>query len=120
MKKIPIILLTISLLFVFMYIPVENNVNAKAKTLRQMKAELAKYEKDYQNSLNQKKLTEQEIANINNRVTTINVTITNIGDEVVKLNEEIKALYKSINDINEDSCFDVYDIQAQKLLNKIG
>ena len=48
MKKIPIILLTISLLFVFMYIPVENNVNAKAKTLRQMKAELAKYEKDYQ------------------------------------------------------------------------
>ena len=47
MKKIPIILLTISLLFVFMYIPVENNVNAKAKTLRQMKAELAKYEKDY-------------------------------------------------------------------------
>ena len=98
MKKIPIILLTISLLFVFMYIPVENNVNAKAKTLRQMKAELAKYEKDYQNSLNQKKLTEQEIANINNRVTTINVTITNIGDEVVKLNEEIKALNKSIND----------------------
>ena len=98
MKKISIILLTISLLFVFMYIPVENNVNAKAKTLRQMKAELAKYEKDYQNSLNQKKLTEQEIANINNRVTTINVTITNIGDEVVKLNEEIKALNKSIND----------------------
>ena len=29
-------------------------------------------------------------------------------------------LYKSINDINEDSRFDVYDIQAQKLLNKIG
>ena len=29
-------------------------------------------------------------------------------------------LYKSINDINDDSRFGVYDIQAQKLLNKIG
>ena len=55
MKKIPIILLTISLLFVFMYIPVENNVNAKAKTLRQMKAELAKYQYDKNAAFKQRK-----------------------------------------------------------------
>ena len=87
-------------MFVYMYMPIVNDevleVEAAAKTLREMKQELAKYEKDYQDSLTQKELTNEEIKNINTKVSSINLTITEIGDEIVKLNEEIAELNDSI------------------------
>lgn len=104
MKKLLTILLTISLTFVYMYIPIVNDevleVKAAAKTLREMKQELAKYEKEYQESLKQKELTNEEIKNINTKVSSINITITEIGDSIVKLNEEIEELNVSI--VNKD------------------
>jgi len=105
MKKIFTILLMLSLMFVFMYMPIVSDevleVEAKAKTLREMKQELAKYEQEYKDSLTQKELTNEEIKNINTKVSTINLTITQIGDEIVKLNEEIKELNESITKKDE-------------------
>ena len=58
MKKFFTILLMLSLMFVFMYMPIVSDevleVEAKAKTLREMKQELAKYEQEYKDSLTQK------------------------------------------------------------------
>ncbi len=89
-KKIKYILLVLLLLIVNFAIPTKEV--AEAKTLRDLKEELAAYEKNLAAGEEQKKLTEQEIANKRANIENINVEISNISKEIVSLNEEIEQL----------------------------
>ena len=89
-KKIKYILLVLLLLVVNFAVPTKEV--AEAKTLRDLKEELAQYEKELAAGEEQKKLTQQEIANKRTSIENINVEISNISKEIVNLNEEIENL----------------------------
>lgn len=89
-KKIRYILLVLLLLVVNFAMPTKEV--AEAKTLRDLKEELAAYEKDLAAGEEQKKLTQQEIANKKASIENINLEISNISKEIVSLNEEIEQL----------------------------
>lgn len=90
-KKIRYILLILLLLVVNFAIPTKEV--AEAKTLRDLKEELAELERQQSNVQNEKKLTEQEIENKKKNIGDINVEISNI-------NQEMKDLTKEIEDLN--------------------
>ena len=89
-KKFKYVLLVLLLLVVNFALPTKEV--AEAKTLRDLKEELAAYEKDLAAGEEQKKLTEQEIANKRASIENINLEISNISKEIVSLNEEIEQL----------------------------
>lgn len=89
-KKTSYILLIIVMLFVTFVIPPTDKV--EAKTLRDLKTELATRKKEYEDSLNKKKLTESEIQNKKNTITQIRLEMDNIQTEIKNLNQEIEDL----------------------------
>lgn len=99
-KKIIIFLLTF--LFIF-NLP---NINVEAKTLRDLKNELAALKQKKQNAENEKKLTENEISNVNkdienttNRITESENTIEKLTDEINELNEKAKKRELEIKEV---------------------
>lgn len=92
-KKISNCLLICMLLFSILYIP-----SVSAKTLGELKSELAKYEADYNNNLLQQKLSEQEKANIQNKINGIYKTISQTNSDIVSLNNEIEELKVKIEE----------------------
>lgn len=68
----------------------------EAKTLQDLKNELAKFEADYKANQNKENLTNAEKAAIKANIQNIQITITEIGDTMVKLNEEIVELEGNI------------------------
>lgn len=91
MKKIFGIFLVINLLFCTFYVP-----RVDAKTLGDLKKELAEYEKQEQENKEQKELSEQEKINIQSKITDINENIVNIGNEIIELNKEVDKLNEDI------------------------
>lgn len=89
-RKIRYIILVLILLMVNFAVP-QKEV-AEAKTLRDLKEELAAYEKDLEESESKKKLTEQQISNKRNNVDSINAEIQSIQKEMVNLTDEIEDL----------------------------
>ena len=84
-------------LFIFLMI-FTFSCNANAKTLKDLKNELAKYEKDMNSAKNQKSLTQSEINSTNNRVREITETIQKDEETIKKTEDEIIDLEKKINE----------------------
>ncbi len=91
MKKIYKYLLIVLMIFTFSF-------TVEAKTLKDLKNELAKYEKDMNDAKNQKNMTQKEINNTNNRVKNITETIQKDEETIKKTEEEIKVLESKINE----------------------
>ncbi len=88
MKRVIIcLLLIISLSFI--------NTNVNAKTLGDLKKELAALEAKQKANNAKKKLTQNEISNANNRISTINGLITKSQNRIVELTGEIATLEKN-------------------------
>ena len=68
----------------------------QAKTLRDLKAELEVKQREYEESKNQKQLTELEIASTKASISDINTEISNIQKEMLELTEEIEDLNEEI------------------------
>ena len=71
------------------------NTNVNAKTLGDLKKELAALEAKQKANNAKKKLTQNEISNANNRISTINGLITKSQNRIVELTGEIATLEKN-------------------------
>ena len=96
-KKISSFILIAFILLVNLYIP-SNVSKVEAKTLRTLKEELAAKEAELENSNNQKRLTEEEIASKKRGIDAINEQIVSIQEETVALTEEIEKLNEEIKE----------------------
>lgn len=94
-KKIIYLSLIFIMLLVNLFIST-NVENVKARTLRDIKEELAAKEKEYEESKHQKELTESEIANIKRNIDAINTEISNIQTEMLELTKQIEELNEEI------------------------
>ena len=102
-----VIKLSIILVIVGITLILPSNLEkVEAKTLRDLKNELAQKEKELANAQNEKRLTQQQIENKKKSISDINVEISSIYEEideitlqVEKLNEEIVEKEQEIKDI---------------------
>ena len=94
MKKVVKYILLFSLIF-SVYMRVD------AKTLMDLKNELAAYEKEMNEAKNKKKLAQGEISTINQRVKKISDTIENDQAKIKKTEEEIVVLEKNADEKEE-------------------
>lgn len=90
-KKTSYILLTILLLIISFAFSSDSRI-VKAKTLRNLKEELAAKEKELSNGNNQRALTESEIKQRKNKISSINIEILQIQEETARLSKEIERL----------------------------
>lgn len=95
MKKIIAIFLIICMLFTI-------NIDVNAKTLKDLKNELAALEKEKAEADRNKNLTQQEINTINTRINQINNLITASENKIKTLNEEIVVLEEKSVEKNEE------------------
>lgn len=102
MRKIINIVLIFSLLIPMTLSPVVVN----AKTLRTLITELNALEKEYNDTVNQKKLTEKQISsvnatirNINNETAQLQIEINDLSNEIVVLNSNIDSKDQELKDI---------------------
>lgn len=77
------------------------SIKVEAKTLRDLKNELAAYEKEMSNAKNKKKLTQNEINNVNSRVKTIRSTIEKDQENIKKTEGEIVVLEQKADEKEE-------------------
>lgn len=91
MKRINYIILIIVMLMVNFFVPY-NIDEVEAKTLRDLKSELASKQQEYQNSVNKKQLTEEELETKRSTITQIRLELDNIQNEIKNLNQEIEDL----------------------------
>lgn len=98
MKKVLYILFLIVFLFINFFIPIDR---VEAKTLRNLKTELANFEAEYKANQNKEQLNNAQKAEIKANIQNIQITITEIGDTMVTLNEEITQLEADIIKKNE-------------------
>ena len=85
MKRIIGYILVFLIIFVISF-------NVEAKTLRDLKNELAAYEKEVNQATNKRNLTKSEINNVNNKVKNIRDTIEKNQESIKKTEEEIVVL----------------------------
>ena len=76
--------------------------NTKAKTLSDLKVELAKEQADLINNKEEKQLTQAEMAAINSSIRKIQNTISENYKTMEKLNKEINSLSSEINEKKEE------------------
>lgn len=96
MKKIVQILLIFALLIPSLIVP----DGIKAKTLRDLKNELAKTEAELKAQKDEEALTNKQIDQIKNNIASINVTIQQISADMIRLNNKIVQL--QIDIVNKD------------------
>lgn len=89
MKKFIYVSLMLILLLVNFSLP---NMNVEAKTLRDLKKELADKEIELQEGENKKRLTQQQISNKKNNIYNINIEINKMSEEMNDLTNEIEQL----------------------------
>ena len=89
-KKITCTLLIVIIMTVTFVLPPTNNVHAK--TLRDLKAELADAQARYQSGKSDRELTEKQIADKRNKVNEINREIDKVQQEIIDLGNEIEQL----------------------------
>ena len=96
-KKKPIIII-----LTFLLIFGSKVSNVEAKTLGDLKNELAKQKAELNESKENKELTQTEMTNINSNIKTIQSTIQNNYIKIDKLNKEIEELNLKIQEKKED------------------
>ena len=96
MRKILMMCSVLILVFSFV-IP-----NVEAKTLRDLKNELAALEKQKAEADEKKKLTQKEMNAINNRIDTITSLITKSENKIRELTDEIEVLEAKSNEKNDE------------------
>ncbi len=94
MKKIVKYMLLLFLVFCI-------NFNVEAKTLKDLKNELAKYESEMKSAKNKQQLTKTEIQNVNSRVKSISDTIEKDQENIRKTEDEIVVLEKNADEKEE-------------------
>jgi len=92
MKKLLNIILILAVLTPTFIMPSE----VKAQTFGELKKELAKFEKDYENNKAKQQMTANEIASTKNTIIDISAETEQIGKDIVALKEEIEELNKEI------------------------
>ena len=109
LKKVSYVLLAIFILCGQMVMP---DYEVKAKTLRDLKNELAEKQEEYNQSEEAKKLTEAEINYVNQRIGDIMEEKAEIERTIATLNEEIIVLNEDIAKKNEEiiNILDYYQI----------
>lgn len=95
LKKVIKICFVICILIANFYIP---EFKIQAKTLGDLKDELAKFEEDYENNKLEQELTQEEIKSIENKITRITDNIVRLGEEISDLNREIEKLNEDIEE----------------------
>lgn len=101
-KYFTYLILVILLIFIEVANPVINTVQAKAKTLRTMKAELAELEKELAQNKQQQQSAQSGINSSKQRMTQISQEKVDIVNEVEDLSEEIVKLNNEIVEMNEE------------------
>lgn len=101
-KYFTYLIFVVLLIFVEVASPVVNNVQAKAKTLRTMKAELAELEKELAANKQQQQSAKSGINSSKQKITQISQEKVNIVNEVDELSDEIVELNQEILDMNEE------------------
>ena len=76
-------------------------IHVEAKTLKDLKNELAAYEKDMKEAKNKKNMTQNEINNANARVKTIRSTIEKDQENIKKTEEDIVVLEQKADEKEE-------------------
>lgn len=97
MKKTFGIFMIICLLALNLYVP-----KVEAKTLGDLKKELANFEKKYQQNQQQQVQNEQEKKEVENKIYQTKRNIADIGEEIISLNEEIDKLNNDIQAREEE------------------
>jgi len=95
LKKIINVCFIVCLLIANFYIP---EFKIEAKTLGDLKKELAKFEEDYKNNQLQQDLTQDEIKDIELKITRMTDNIIKLGEEISDLNDEIEKLNEDIEE----------------------
>ena len=127
-RKFIYILFIFCILISNLYIP-----KIEAKTLGDLKQELAKFEEDYRKNQLQQELTESEmeqikinINQINDKIVSLGVDIDNLNEEIEKLNEDIISKEAEIESIlafvqisNGESAYLEYAFGAQNFTDFI-
>lgn len=102
-KKIGYLIVTIIVLLVQVSVPMKNDyVDASAKTLRTMKAELAKLESELEENKRNQQAAESNISSSKKRIDQIAQEKVDIETEIKDLGEEITTLNKEIVDMNDE------------------
>ncbi len=96
MKKILTLFLIFSMIFSF------GVIDSDAKTLRDLKNELAALQKEKAEADSKKKLTEQEMATINTRIDKITGLIKDSENNIRKLTDEIEVLEAKSEEKNDE------------------
>ena len=114
-KRISYVILIMILLGVQITSPILND-EVEAKTLRDLKNELADMEKRYQEQLNQKAATQSEINAARSEITKISREKEEIEQEIIELNKQIEQLNQDIIIKNEE----IRDIMVYYQLTATG
>ena len=98
MKKLSLLLL---IMFVLVT-AVLTNEKAEAKTLGDLKAELAKAKQDYINTKQQQKNTENKMVNINSNIKKAQSDMEQAGNDIESLNKDIDKLNQDIEEKEQE------------------
>ena len=90
-RNISYITLALCVMFANFYVP-----KVHAQTLRDIKTELEKFERDYNEKQLEKEISEQEKQKIQNNIASINERIDQANRDIIALNEEIERLNEEI------------------------
>ena len=103
LKRFSYILVAVLVLVSTIAIPeVNDNVEAKAKTLRDLKNELAASEAKLAANQREQALTQAEINNSKSTINSISKQKMNIADEIEQLEKDIKQLNEDIINLNQE------------------
>lgn len=98
--KVVKVLVVVAILSITFFVP--SNTKVQAKTLRQLKDELAAKEAELAKGQNQKKYTEQQMQEKRNNINSINREIEVIGNSISDLTAEIDVLNVEIKQKEEE------------------
>ena len=79
-----------------------NTYEVQAKTLRDLKQDLADMKAKYTDNESQKEMTEAEIAAVEKEIESINDEIDKINEDIEALNNDIEERNKEIDKMNEE------------------
>ena len=95
-RKILMFLIVISMILIPGY-------NVEAKTLQELKNELAELERKYEENKSNKELTDNEIKKVNSEIASILVSISEIKNDIKKSEDDIIASQKQIDEKSEET-----------------
>ena len=101
-KKITYFVVAFALMILEISAPSVPKVDAKSKTLRSMKAELAELEKELANNKQEQEAAKSGINSSKKRIEQISQEKVDIENEVTDLTKEVNTLNKEIEDMNDE------------------